>query len=166
MSIVAEQARVGHGLAGLDPDGWCQRIALLEDENAVLRDRGRRLEREQQHRERIEGLEAERDRLTAGQERLQEVNARLRGEVEALRRAAKRQAAPFSRGGPKPNPKRAGRKAGAAHGRHGHRQPPQPEQVDRVVSVGLPDGCPGCGGELVEERVAAQYVCELPEPRR
>jgi transposase len=164
MSMVAEQARVGHGLAGPDPDGWCQRIALLEDENAALRDREQQLERErQQLRERIERLEAERERLAAEGERLQEVNARLRGEVEALRRVAKRQAAPFSRGDPKPDPKRAGRKAGAAHGRHAHRQPPQ--QVDRVVAVGLSDGCPGCGGELVLERVAAQQVEDLPEPR-
>jgi transposase len=164
MSMVAEQARLGHGLAGPDPDGWCQRIALLEDENAALRDREQQLEREQrQLRERIGRLEAERERLQAEGERLQGVNARLREQVEALRRAAKRQAAPFSRGDPKPNPRRAGRKPGAAHGRHAHRQPP--EQVDRVVVVGLRDGCPGCGGELVLERVAAQYVEELPQPR-
>jgi transposase len=164
MSMVAGQARVGHGLAGPDPDGWCQRIALLEDENAALRDREQQLEREQrQLRERIERLEAERERLQAEGERLQEVNARLREQVGALRRAAKRQAAPFSRGDPKPNPRRAGRKPGAAHGRHAHRQPP--ERVDRVVVVGLGDGCPGCGGELVLERVAAQYVEELPQPR-
>jgi transposase len=164
MSMVAERGRVGHGLADPDPAGWCQRVALLEDENAALRDREQHLEREQQQlRERIEGLEAERERLQAEGERLQEVNARLRGEVEALRRAGKRQAAPFSRGEPKADPKRAGRKPGAAHGRHAHRQPP--ERVDRVVAVGLPDGCPGCGGELVCERVAAQYVEELPKPR-
>jgi len=85
--------------------------------------------------------------------------------IEALRRTAKRQAAPFSRDTPIANPNRPGRKVGAAHGRHGHRQPPPPEQVDRVVVVGLPAGCPGCGGELVCERVAAQDVEELPPPR-
>src|SRR6266487_1696040 len=91
--------------------------------------------------------------------------ARLRECIEALRRTAKRQAAPFSRDTPIANPNRPGRKVGAAHGRHGHRQPPPPEQVDRVVVVGLPAGCPGCGGELVCERVAAQDVEELPPPR-
>src|SRR4029453_5704945 len=117
MSMVAERGRVGHGLAGPDPAGWCQRVALLEDENAALRDREQQLEREQQQlRERIEGLEAERERRQGGGERRQEVNARLRGEVEALRRAGKRQEAPFSRGEPKADPKRAGRKPGAAHG--------------------------------------------------
>jgi len=139
-------------------------IAHLEDENAALREEQRRLEDEQQRveaeRERLGG---ENQRLRAEGERLREANERLRAEVEALRRAGKRQAAPFSRDDPTPDPKRAGRKSGAAHGRHAHRQPP--ERVDRVVAVGLPGGCPGCGGELVLERVAAQHVEDLPEPR-
>jgi transposase len=164
MATVAEWAQLEHGPMGPEPDGWRQRIALLEDENAALRDRGRQLEREQgQLRERIDQLETERDRLQVEGERLERVNARLREQVEALRRAAKRQAAPFSKGDPRPNPRRAGRKAGAAHGRHGHRPPP--EQVDQIIQVGLPDGCPGCGGELALERVATQYVEELPAPR-
>jgi FtsZ-binding cell division protein ZapB len=140
------------------------RIACLEDENAALGEEQQRLEDERQ------GLEAERERLRgenqrlrAEGERLREANERLRSEVEALRRAGKRQAAPCSREDPKPDPKRAGRKPGAAHGRHAHRQPP--ERVDRVVVVGLPGCCPGCDGELVAERVAAQHVEDLPEPR-
>jgi transposase len=80
-----------------------------------------------------------------------------------LGRAAKRQAAPFSKGDPTPNPKPAGRKPGAAHGRHAHRQPPQ--HIDQVMAVELPGCCPGCGGELLLERVAAQHVEDLPEPR-
>ena len=175
--MVSERAHLEPGLCGPkpepEPDGWRHRIALLEDENAALQDRGlqlegeqRRLEREQRRlRERIDDLEAERDRLQAESERLEQANARLRDQVEALRRAAKRQAAPFSRDDPTPHPKRAGRKVGAAHGRHEHRQPPAPERVDRVVVVGLPGCCPGCGGELALERVAAQHVEELPEPR-
>ena len=132
-------------------------IAHLEDQNAVLRD-------EQQR------LRAERERLVADNQRLQvesawlrETNQRLRAEVEALRRAAKRQAAPFSKGDPTPHPKPAGRKSGAAHGRHAHRQPPQ--RIDQVVAVGLPGCCPGCGGELLLERVAAQHAEDLPQPR-
>ena len=38
---------------------------------------------------------------------------RLRKELEEALRALKRQAAPFSKGGPKPNPQRPGRKPGA-----------------------------------------------------
>jgi transposase len=140
------------------------RIARLEDENAALREEQQRLEDEQQRLEdERERLRGENGRLRAEGERLRETNERLRAEVEGLRRAGKRQAAPFSRDDPTPDPKRAGRKSGAAHGRHAHRQPP--EQVDRVVAVGLPGYCPGCGGELVAERVAPQHVEDLPEPR-
>src|SRR6266508_3080017 len=113
MSMMAERARAGHGLAGPDPDGWCQLIALLEDENAALRDREQHLEREQQQlRERIESLEAERERLQAEGERLQEVNARLRGEVEALRRAAKRQGRPVLPGRAQAQPQAGRAQAG------------------------------------------------------
>jgi transposase len=140
------------------------RIARLEDENAALREEQQRLEDEHQRlQDERERLRGENERLRAEGERLREANERLRGEVEGLRRAAKRQAAPFSKGDPKADPKRAGRKPGAAHGRHAHRQPP--ERVDRVVAVGLPGCCPGCGGELVAERVATQHVEDLPEPR-
>jgi len=140
------------------------RIARLEDEYAALREEQQRLEDEHQRlQDERERLGGENERLRAEGERLREANERLRGEVEGLRRAAKRQAAPFSKGDPKADPKRAGRKPGAAHGRHAHRQPP--ERVDRVVAVGLPGCCPGCGGELVLERVATQHVEDLPEPR-
>jgi transposase len=139
------------------PAALQERIARLEDENAGLRDEQQRLEAE---RERLRG---ENEQLRVEGERLREANERLRAEVEALRRAGKRQAAPFSRADPKPDPKRAGRKPGVAHGRHAHRRPP--ERVDRVVVVGLPGCCPGCGGELVAERVAPQHVEDLPEPR-
>jgi transposase len=148
-------------LAG--PAGLQERIARLEDENAALRDEQQRLEREHERLEaERERLREQNDRLRVEGERLREINERLRAEVEALRRAAKRQAAPFSRGEPTPDPKRAGRRSGAAHGRHAHRQPP--ERVDQVVTVGLPGCCPGCGGELALERVAVQHVEDLPEP--
>lgn len=170
MSVVAGQADLRHRATDSMPVAWrqwtAQLLVLLADENATLREHEQQLRREQaQLRERIEDLEAERDRLAEQGERLEQANGRLRERVEALRRVAKRQAAPFSRDDPSPNPNRAGRKPGAAHGRHGHRQPPQPQQVDRVVQVELPGCCPGCGGELVTERIAVQHVEELPEPR-
>jgi hypothetical protein len=147
-------------LAG--PVALQERIARLEDENAALRDEQQRLEREHERLEaERERLREQNDRLRVEGERLRETNEWLRAEVEALRRAAKRQAVPFSRGDPKPEPKRAGRRSGAAHGRHAHRQPP--ERVDQVVTVGLPGCCSGCGG-LVLERVAVQDVEDLPEP--
>lgn len=91
-------------------------------------------------------------------------NERLRGEVEALRRAAKRQAAPFSKGDPKKDPKRSGRRSGEEHGAHAHRQ--APDRVDEEIEVALPDGCPCCGGELDLERVADQYQEDIVVPVR
>jgi transposase len=155
MSTVATGAQIGRDPAG--PGGLCWRLARLEDENAALREQQQRLEAER------ERLRVENKRLRAERERLQELNQRLRGEVEALRRAAKRQAAPFSKGDPTPDPKRAGRRPGAAYGTRAHRRPP--EQVDQVVTVRLPACCPGCGGELALERVATQHVEELPPTR-
>jgi transposase len=152
MSTVATGAWIGRDPAG--PGGLRRRIARLEDENAGLRDEQQRLEAER------EQLRVENERLRAERERLQQINQRLRGEVEALRRAAKRQAAPFSKGDPTPHPKRSGRRPGAAYGTPAHRRPP--EHVDQVVTVRLPAGCPGCGGELALERVATQHVEELP----
>src|SRR5512132_1966267 len=118
-------------------------------------------------RERVEVVEAERDRLAGEVERLRADNQRLIArvrelvaKVEELRRAGKRQAAPFSKDRPARSPRRPDRKAGAAYGRRGRR--PVPERVDRVVVAGLPDACPGCGGELRLERVAFQYQEDLP----
>lgn len=87
-------------------------------------------------------------------------------ELEALlgeaRRGGKRQAAPFSKGDPKSEPARPGRKPGDAHGRHGHRL--APESADRELLAPLPGACPHCGsGEISHERDAEQWQLDLPE---
>lgn len=102
----------------------------------------------QQLRRRVADLEAQ----------LQDLTRRLE---EALR-AGKRQAAPFRKGPPKPNPKAPGRKAGAAHGRHGHRPPPPADQVQETHEAPLPDACPDCGGAVAETGVVPQYQAEIP----
>lgn len=107
-------------------------------------------------RREIERLRAENEQL---QRRLRELEARL----EAALRVGKRQSAPFSKGEPKVDPKRPGRKSGEKHGRHGHRQPP--EHVDKTVAVEAPCACPECGGELEEERTEEQWQEEIPVPR-
>jgi transposase len=99
-------------------------------------------------------LELENARLRQENERLQGEIARLRGELEKAVRSAKRQAAPFSRGEPKQNPRRPGRKSGKRYGRRGER--PVPPQVDEVKSAPLPPKC-ACGGCVQWERTAAQY---------
>lgn len=82
---------------------------------------------------------------------------RLKGQLGEAERAGKRQAAPFSKGPPKVNPKRPGRKAGHAPA---HR--PRPERVDRTLEAELPPACPSCGGELSNHRVEEQFVVDIP----
>ena len=84
--------------------------------------------------------------------------------LEEVRRAGKRQAAPFSKGAPKSEPKRPGRKSGDSHGRHGHRRVPEREP-DRTVEATLPECCPDCGGMIDHERDAEQYQLDVPEVR-
>ena len=89
---------------------------------------------------------------------------RLKGELEQSRRAGKRQAAPFSKGQPKAQPQRPGRKAGHLPS---HRTAPPPEQVDRTIEVPLPAECPECHAPLddVPVTVHDQYQIDLPEPK-
>jgi transposase len=114
-------------------------------------------------------LRQENQRLQADNERLRQRLAEVEAKVEELtrllddaRRAGKRQAAPFRKGPPKPDPKTPGRKPGAAHGRHGHRPAPPPDQVQEVLDAPLPHACPGCGGAILETEVAHQYQTEIP----
>ncbi len=107
-------------------------------------------------------------RLETENQRLEEQVERLKARNEELARAAKRQAAPFSRTDgsakeqqPRTPARRAGRKPGEAYGTKAHR--PQPEHIDRIVEVALPEQCPQCEGSQIElERVAHQYQSELP----
>ena len=97
---------------------------------------------------------AERDR------RIADLEARI-AKLEALARAGKRQAAPFSKGPPKSDPKPPGRKSGGNYGTH-HRRA-VPPRVDEVYEAALPACCPHCGGgQIVETDVAEQYQTEIP----
>jgi transposase len=127
-----------------------QRVAVLEAEGQRVR--------------------AERDQLAGQVERLEVGNQQLRArigelawQVEELRRAGRRQAAPFSKDRLNPSPRRPGPKAGDAYGRRARR--PVPDRVDRVVSVPLPAACPSCGGPIAFERVADQHQEDFPPPK-
>jgi transposase len=87
--------------------------------------------------------------------------AELTRKLEEATHAAKRQAAPFRKGPPKPNPKKPGRKSGDAHGNHGHRPLP-PGSVAECHQVPLPDTCPHCNGPLIETGTAEQFQTEIP----
>ena len=86
----------------------------------------------------------------------------LRAENAQIRRSAKRQAAPFSKGTRVSQPKRPGRKPGA--GTFSFGQPPGPEEITEPpvdVPVTL-EACPECGGRLEEERVDFAYITDIP----
>lgn len=88
--------------------------------------------------------------------------AELTRKLEEATRAGKRQAAPFRKGPPKPDPKKPGRKSGDAHGKHGHRPPPPPDQVAERHQAPLPEACPHCHGQLIETGTAEQFQTEIP----
>jgi transposase len=100
----------------------------------------------------------------AAAKRIAELEARiaaLEALVEQLRRGGKRQAAPFSKGPPRPDPKRPGRKAGVGYGTKARRR--VPPQVDEVHEAPLPAACPACGGgEIDPTGTAHQYQAEVP----
>jgi transposase len=105
-----------------------------------------------------EELEAENARLRRRVAELEATVADLRQQIEALRRAGKRQAAPFSRGQPKAHPRRPGRQPGHAAS---HR--PVPPKVDCIQDVPLPASrCPDCGGPVEELEVQSQYQTDIP----
>jgi transposase len=104
----------------------------------------------------------ENQQLRADNAQLQQTIRDLQHRLEQVERSAKRQAAPFSKGQPKKNPKKPGRKAGDQHGQHDHRQPPPPGQVDETLDAPLPEQCPDCGGDVVEDHVDQQFQTEIP----
>jgi transposase len=109
----------------------------------------------------------QRDRRIAELEKsnasLQAERDRLQAQLEQSQRAGKRQSAPFAKGEPKKNPRSTARPSGANYGKHGHRLPPPDEQIDETLEALLPDCCPHCGGDLVEEdEVDLQFQEEIP----
>jgi len=93
--------------------------------------------------------------------RLQAKGAVLKRQLEEAVRAGKRQAAPFSKGPPKPEPKKPGRKPGKDYGTKAHRQPPPPDKIDEIHEAPLPDSCPDCGGPIDEADIKQQFQTEI-----
>src|SRR5437870_10470980 len=109
----------------------------------------------------VESLRATVARLDADVARLRAENTQLQAELDAARRAGKRQAAPFRKGPPKPDPKTPGRKSGERHGKHGHRPPPD-GPFDQMLEAPLPPACPYCFGNLAETHTDQQTQTDLP----
>jgi transposase len=91
--------------------------------------------------------------------------AELKAQIEELRRAGKRQAAPFSKGEPKSDPRPPGRKRGSRYGRQSVR--PRPRRVDETIVVQCPLFCgdPACGSRVQLKGKGRQYQIDLPEIR-
>jgi transposase len=112
--------------------------------------------------QRIAELEAELARANAINQRFQKQLERLQAEIEELKRAGKRQAAPFARRKLVEHPKRPGRKAG--QGKFSRREQPLPKGVDQTKRARL-HGCPECGSRLKEIHRHEQYVADIPKIR-
>jgi transposase len=114
----------------------------LQAENAALR-------------ERVAVLEAQVARLTAQVESLLQ-------RLEEKDRTGKRQAAPFSKGPPKPDPKPPGRKPGDNYGQHHRRAIPE-QPPDEIYDVPLPAECPACRStRLIDAGTQSQWQTDLP----
>jgi len=99
---------------------------------------------------------AERDRRIAD---LEARTAALEAKLAEVSRAGKRQAAPFSKGPPKADPKTPGRKAGKDYGKKAFRA--VPPVIDEVLEAPVPERCK-CGGAIVPDRIEQQYQTEIP----
>jgi transposase len=86
--------------------------------------------------------------------------AALEAKVDALARASKRQAAPFSKGPPTAQPKPPGRKSGEDYGTKAFRV--QPPRIDETYEAPLPPRCPACGGAVAFSHTDLQYQAEIP----
>ena len=139
-ALLRRGKQLAKALPGPSPPAVCPRCRTLRRENEALRQEIEKLRKENQ------AQEAE--------------NARLRASVSEAQRASKRQAAPFSKGPPKANPKRPGRKPGKAYGIKARR--PVPDHFDESYEA-LVEACPYCASEDLEEtEVVEQYEEDLP----
>jgi transposase len=108
---------------------------------------------------RIAELESQLAQAQATIQALREQVQRLVAELEAVKRAGKRQATPFARHKRATQPKRPGRKAG--QGRFAYRSRPEPEQIAETQDAALP-ACPECGSSLTEVKDHEQFVIDIP----
>ncbi|CAN5300902.1 hypothetical protein BH11PLA2_BH11PLA2_53290 [soil metagenome] len=98
--------------------------------------------------------------LTRQMAELRALVEELTRKLEATQRAGKRQAAPFSKGPPKPEPRKNGRKAGEDHGTHAHRA--IPTVVNETLEAPLPAACEQCCGSLIEDGIVEQFQTDIP----
>jgi transposase len=103
----------------------------------------------------VEELTKEVQSLREQLKKAQAENERLRKALEEALRSLKRQAAPFSKGALKSNPKRPGRKSGSDYGQRAFRR--IPDRVDEEIAVPLPKQCPDCSGRVIHDDTQPQF---------
>src|SRR2546425_11496305 len=103
----------------------------------------------------VEELLKENRSLREQLKKAQAETERLRKLLEEALRSLKRQAAPFSKGEPKSNPNRPGRKSGSDYGQRAFRA--VPKRVNEEIAVPLPKKCPHCGGRVVHDDTQPQF---------
>ena len=111
--------------------------------------------KDDRHPDRIEKFEKENKSLREQLAKALAEIERLRKELEEALRSLKRQAAPFSKGDPKPTPKPPGRKPGAEYGERASR--PVPARVDQQIAVPLPTNSLCCGAPVIYEDTKRQF---------
>ncbi|MGH7908748.1 MAG: IS66 family transposase [Thermodesulfobacteriota bacterium] len=136
--------RIVTALRGRSPASECSLCEPLRRENDALRQQVETLRKQNQAQ--------------------QEENTRLRESLSEAHRAGKRQAAPFSKGPPKTNPKRPGRKPGKDYGVKARRA--IPDHFDESYEAPIGPRCTHCGGqELEDTEVVEQYEEDIPPVR-
>jgi transposase len=103
----------------------------------------------------VDSLRRENESLRRRLDGILAENERLRKELEEALRSLKRQAAPFSKGGAKAEPKRPGRKPGAEYGARACR--PVPARIDERIAVPLPANSLCCGAPVIYEDTKPQF---------
>ena len=98
-------------------------------------------------------------KLAAEVEKLRAEVEKLRKENEELRRKGHRQAAPFTKGVRKPDPKKPGRRKG--EGQFKKREAPPVAESDVRVEVSMPGRC-RCGGQVKLERTEEATTVDVP----
>ena len=152
---------------------WCAASCAGADTWSMARGSGRgggskAPRREQEPRDkRIEELQRENVKLNEDlvrtirdRDRWKRRSEHLEKQLDAARRAGRRQAAPFAKDRRQGRGGRPGRRPGAGYGRQGRRR--RPPRVDETHAARVPKACPACGGAVEVARVAAQYQEDLP----
>ena len=114
-------------------------------------------------------IAAQRGQLAKQERQIAELTATvaaLQAEVERLKRASQRQAAPFSKGTHVTTPKKPGRKPGEGLFRYRAAPEPAPLREPPIEVAVTLRACPACGGRLEAEGVEEASVTELPEAVR